>query len=238
MSRLPVIRLNRGASFVHHFVFCAAALFASSVCSVHAQSIVYDVFFKDQSVATQHIYLARDNGETMISASFAAVLPVFVSLHHIEEYLSVTYKTNGTVQRFHANLIDGPVRTEINAEVGADGTLRVVRSDQAGVATNFIRRADYDFNSMILYGTAPGDFIPTNTTARVLDVAQGRVVPMTLGTVSESYTFERQNLETVHIIWKDGTHTSHSWHPERFSNFPARYIRQSDSGEFTFSLIR
>ena len=69
-------------------------------------------------------------------------------------------------------------------------------------------------------------------------IADGRVVPVVIDTITESETFERQNLVSKHLIWTEGPHVSHSWHPERFSNLPRRYIRQSEGGEFTFQLLR
>ena len=89
-----------------------------------------------------------------------------------------------------------------------------------------------------MYGRAPADFLPTNSPARVLSIAQGEVRPVLVQSNMESDTFERQHLETTHLVWTDGPHVSHSWHPERFSNLPRRYIRQTDAGEFVFNLIR
>ncbi len=217
---------------------CAAALLALLAAPAGAQSLAYDVAFRGTSVATQQVTLAFEGDALSVRAEFAAELPVFVVHHEYSEDLSATYSTNGSVLRIHSVTMDGPKMIEVNAEAEPDGLLRVVRTDMSGVSTNYISRSDYDFNSLTIYGNAPETFISTNTQVRVLDVAQGRVVPVAVETISESTTFERQNLVTVHTVWTEGFFVSHTWHPERFSNLPRRFVRQSDAGEFTFSLIR
>lgn len=202
------------------------------------QSPRYEVSFKGDGMATQTVSIVQSAGLKTISSSFAADLPVFVALHHYSEQLSVSVRADGTVERLGARLQDGPVETVIAGTLMANGLLQVVRTDRNGVATNFIARGDYDFNSLSLYGTAPADFLTTNRPARVLAIAEGRVIPVSIQTISESDTFERQHLASTHLIWTEGIHTSHSWHPERFSNLPRRYIRQTESGEFTFTLVR
>lgn len=200
----------------------------------------YAVAFKGDVVATQSVSIVHGAGSTTISCSFAADLPVFVATHRYSEELSVTYRpADGTVERFEAVLQDGPIRTEISADVqDAEGGLEVVRTDPSGTSIHVIRRADYDFHSLAMYGRTPADFLPTNSPARVLSIAQGEVRPVLVQSNMESDTFERQHLETTHLVWTDGPHVSHSWHPERFSNLPRRYIRQTDAGEFVFNLIR
>lgn len=199
----------------------------------------YAVAFKGDVVATQSVAIVHSGGLTTISCSFAADLPVFVATHHYSEELSVTYRSaDGAVERLAARLRDGPVQTVVSGTRDGDGALRVVRTGLDGTATNFIAREDYDFHSLAIYGRAPADFLPTNSPARVLAIAQGEVRSVAIQTNQESDTFERQHLETTHLTWTDGPHVSHSWHPERFSNLPRRYIRQTDAGEFVFNLIR
>lgn len=200
--------------------------------------IHYAVNFKDAEVATQTVSIVESGGLTTIAASFEAELPVFVALQRYSEELSVTFRTNGTVERLGAIRFDNGARTVISGTLQSNGLLRVVRTDMNGISTNSIARKDYDFNSLVLYGTAPANFLPTNRPARVLSVADGRVIPVLIQTISESETFERQHLVATHLVWTEGSHTSHSWHPERFSNLPRRYIRQTENGEFTFTLLR
>ena len=200
----------------------------------------YSVAFKGDVVATQTVSIVHAGGLTTISCSFAADLPVFVATHHYAEELSVTYRpADGTVERFNAVVQDGPFRTETSADLQeAEGGLEVVHTDPNGTSIHVVRRSDYDFHSLAMYGRAPADFLPTNSPARVLSIPQGEVRPVLVQTNLESDTFERQHLETTHLVWTDGPHVSHSWHPERFSNLPRRYIRQTDGGEFVFDLIR
>ncbi|MBW7908961.1 MAG: hypothetical protein H3C50_08615 [Kiritimatiellae bacterium] len=218
---------------------CLAVLWLAWASVAGAQTLSYTVDFRGSRVATQQVTLAFADGALTARSEFAAELPVFVAHHRLAEDLSVTYATNGNVLKIRSKIVDGARQVEVNADVESDGVLRVIRTEMAGVTTNFIAREDYDFNSLAIYGNAPSNFIPSNASpARVLDVAEGRVVPVTLSTSLESTTFERQNLTTVHTVWTEGINVSHTWHPERFSNLPQRYIRQTSEGEFTFTLIR
>lgn len=205
---------------------------------LQAGPVHYEVLFKDAAVATQAVTVAEADGVVSVRAAFAADLRVFVALHHFEEDLSVRFQPDGTVLQIDARRADGPLAVEVKAISDADGSLQVVRSDREGTSTNLIRREDYDFNSLVLYGTAPAKFLPTNSPARVLDVAEGRVVPITLLTISENDTYERQRLASLHLVWTAGDFISHSWHPERFGDLPRRYIRHTESGEFVFNLLR
>ena len=199
----------------------------------------YSVAFKGDVVATQSVSIVHGAGSTTISCSFAADLPVFVATHRYAEQLSVTYRpADGTVERLGARIQNGPVQDVVSGVREGENALRIVRTGMAGAATNVVARADYDFHSLAIYGRAPADFLPTNSPARVLSIAQGEVRPVLVQSNMESDTFERQHLETTHLVWTDGPHVSHSWHPERFSNLPRRYIRQTDAGEFVFNLIR
>jgi hypothetical protein len=201
--------------------------------------VLYEVAYRGAVVATQTVSIVESAGKTTLTTSFEADLPVFTSLQHYSEKLSATFRADGTVESLSSFRRDAPpLPTEVTGELGKNGQLRVVRSDMDGIATNFIARADYDFNSLVLYGTAPSDFLPTNHPARVLSVAEGRVVPIAIRTISETETFERQNLVSTHLVWTEGALVSHSWHPERFSHLPRRYIRQTENGEFTFTLLR
>ena len=211
----------------------SAAAFASDPAPIR-----YAVAFKGMPVATQSVTIVQSAGRKTISTAFTADLPVFVATHHYSEQLSVTIGPGGTVERLAAIRNDGPVHTLVSGSLEADGRLRIVREDPGGVATNWIRRGDYDFHSLALYGAAPEDFLGTNQPARVLSVAEGRVLSVAIQAIAESDTFERQHLASTHLVWTDGHYVSHSWHPERFSNLPRRYVRQSESGEFTFDLIR
>lgn len=201
-------------------------------------SLAYDVVFKGSPVATQTVTLAGTGDRTTVTARFEAALPVFVALQHYSEDLSVSFRPDGTVVQFSARRIDGGLRVETSGELEEDGRLRVVRAAPDGTTTNWFQRADYDFHSLALYGSAPADFLPTNQPARVLSVADGRIEPVAVQVVDESDTFERQHLYSAHLVWTTGSFTSHSWHPERFSNLPRRYIRQTENGEFTFTLQR
>lgn len=223
---------------LHFGILCGLTVWTAAARAADTVPIHYEVSFKDAVVATQTVAIVQSPGATTLSADFAAELPVFVALHRYSEQVSVTFRTDGTVERLGAILVDGAMRTSISGTLQPDGRLRVVRTGMDGISTNFIARGDYDFHSLTLYGRAPADFLPANRTARVLSIAEGRVVPVVVDTITETETFERQNLVSKHLVWTEGSHVSHSWHPERFSNLPRRYIRQSDGGEFTFRLLR
>ena len=211
--------------------------FALDSLAQDAVPIHYSVEFKGQPVATQTVLIANTEGRILLTTSFEAELPVFTALQSYSEKLSATFRPDGTVERFYSMRHDGPP-TEVRGELQEDGRLQVIRSDVHGITTNSIERSDYDFNSLVLYGTDPGDFLPTNKIVRVLSVAEGTVQNIAIQTISESETFERQHLVSLHLVWTEGIHTSHSWHPERFSHLPRRYIRQTENGEFTFTLQR
>ena len=210
----------------------------SAVLAADAVAIRYEVSFKGDVVATQTVSIVQSDGLTTLSSSFTADLPVFVAMHHYSEQLSASFRADGTVERIGARIQDGPVQTVVSGTLQANDLLQIVRTDMTGISTASVARADYDFHSLILYGTAPADFLPANRPARVLSVAAGRVVPVAIQTIDESDTFERQYLKSTHLVWTEGAHVSHSWHPERFSNLPRRYVRQTDGGEFTFNLLR
>lgn len=220
-------------------VLCAClAGWAVSAAAAEPQPIRYQVAFRGDVVATQAVSIVRSAGLTTVSTFFEAELPVFVALHRYSERLSATFREDGTVERLGVEFDDGPVRIVLaGTPWGADG-LQVVRTGRDGTATNLIERADYDFHSLVMYGTAPARFLPTNSPARVLSIAEGRVIPVRIQTITESETFERQYLASTHLVWTEGNRTSHSWHPERFSDLPRRYIRQTEAGEFTFTLLR
>lgn len=220
------------------FAAFVASILATASWAEESRPVFYEVAFKNSLVATQTVTITQTPDEKTVTTSFEAEVPVFVAHHRIAEDLSVTTATNGAVVRFHANRMDGPIRVEIVGTAESDGMLRVVRSDRAGSATNYIARDAYDFNSLILYGNPTTTFVTTNQPVRVLDIAEGRVVAVNVSGNEESITVERQHVKTVHLTWVEGTHTSHSWHPERFSNLPSRYIRQNDTGEFSFFLRR
>ena len=211
---------------------------ASAVLAADAVAIRYEVSFKGDVVATQTVQIIQSGALKTIATAFEADLPVFVAMHHYSEQLSASFRADGTVERLGARIQDGPVQTVVSGTLQANDRLHVVRTDMSGVSTTSVARADYDFHSLILYGTAPADFLPTNRTARVLSIAEGRVVPVAIQTIDESDTFERQYLKSTHLVWTEGIYVSHSWHPERFSNLPRRYVRQTGSGEFTFNLLR
>lgn len=213
-----------------------SGLATASAAETHP--VFYAVDCKEDRVATQTVTIVKSAELTTVTTSFEAELPVFVVLHQYTEKASATFRSDGTVVRLNAYHSDGGSRTEVTGELQTNGLLRVVRTDMEGISTNFVARKDYDFNSLILYGTAPADFLPTNSPARVLQIDEGRVEDVAIQTISESFTFERQNLASTHLIWTAGPHTSHSWHPERFSNLPRQYVRQTKSGEFTFTLLR
>jgi hypothetical protein len=206
--------------------------------SAESRPIFYQVDYKGATVATQSVSIVESSGLRTVSASFEADLPVFVAMHHYAEQMSASFRADGTVERLGAVLNDGGGQTKISGTRLKSGLLQVVRTDMNRVSTNLIAREDYDFHTLTLYGTDPVDFLPTNGTARVLSIAEGRVVPMAIQTISESDTFERQHLVSQHLVWTEGNHVSHSWHPERFSNLPRRYVRQTENGEFTFNLLR
>ena len=223
-------------------IFHLALLGALVQLSAGAQEpppLRYSVSFKGDVVATQSVAIVHSGGLTTISCSFSADLPVFVALHRYSEQLSVTYRpADGTVERLGARLQDGPNLTVVAGALASNDALRIVRTGMEGTTTNLVAREDYDFHSLTFYGRAPADFLTTNVPARVLSIAQGEVRPVGIQTIAESDTFERQHLRSRHVAWTEGSHTSHSWHPERFSELPRRYVRQTDSGEFTFNLLR
>lgn len=220
-------------------ILCSVFLLAAGLSArAESEPLHYEVRFRDAVIATQTLRVAHAGDLATVSTSFAAQMRVFVAVHHYQEEVSVTMERDGTVRAFRSVVSDGPARTELTGTAGADDVLQVVRQGPEGSSTNFIARTDYDLNSLTLYGTAPEDFMPTNQPARALDLVEGKVVPVRLQTISESITFERQNLRTLHVIWTEGDRVSHSWHPERFSNLPSRYVRQSGHGEFVFTLLR
>lgn len=220
-------------------LFCALlAGLATAPATADAVELRYSVVFRDCVMTTQTVSIVQTDGRKTVAAAFESDLPVFIALHHYSERLSATIRDDGTVERLEAVRTDGPLRTEISGTPAADGSLRIVRTDRNGVSTNLIAREDYDFCSLAMYGTAPADFLPTNATARVLSVADGAVLPVAIRRIDESDTFERQHLVSTHLVWTEGNHVSHSWHPERFSNLPRRYVRQTENGEFTFNLLR
>ena len=200
--------------------------------------LYYTVRFKDALVATQTVTFAQDAGGDTVRAEFAADLHVFIAIHHYEEAQTATHRADGTVTAFRAVRVDGMDRVEVDGQLGTNDVLQVVRQDVRGVSTNFIPRTDYDFSSLMMYGHEPAGFLTTNVPARVLDILQGRVVPVTVQSISESITVERQNVKTRHLVWTDGEFISHSWHPERFHNLPSRYLRHNGSGVFDFTLQR
>lgn len=224
---------------VYSVLLCGWLALAPPASAAETRPVSYEVAFKGDVVATQTVSIIESDGQTTITTSFEAGLPVFIALQPYSEKLSATFRADGTVERLDAIRRDGLVPVEVTGELQANGWLQVVRTDRNGVSTNVIARADYDFNSLTLYGTAPADFLPGHRPARVLSIAEGRVVPMAIQTISESETTpERQHLASRHLIWTEGIHTSHSWHPERFSDLPRRYVRQTENGEFTFTLLR
>lgn len=220
------------------FVFLLIVLVCHSSRAETGAVIPYRVFFKEKLVATQQISFARSEGRTIMGASFEAALPVFVSTHHVREELAVTYREDGTVEHFKSKTADGGQWLDVEGRVNDAGDLEIASSSHQVQSTNIIARVDYDFHSLALYGTNPDVFLPTNRPARVLDIARGEVVPVQIDVITESSTFERQYLITKHLIWTEGVHTSHSWHPEKFNDFPSRYIRQTGAGEFVFRLVR
>lgn len=222
------------------FVRSLAGWAAWTVSTAMAGSVDvhYEVVYKDSPVATQTLTMAQTDGCRTLTSVFEAELPVFISLQHYSEQLSVSFQPDGTVTDLHAVRIDGPLRTEVTGTQLTNGLLQIVRADRSGTVTSEIARTDYDFNSLTMYGTAPAAFLSTNRLARVLDVAEGRVDRFSVETIAESDTFERQHLASTHLVWTCGPFVSHSWHPERFSDLPRRFIRQTENGEFTFNLMR
>jgi hypothetical protein len=208
--------------------------------AVQAQTrpISYAVAFKGQTLATQTVSIVEADGLTTVTAAFEIEMPVFIARHRYAESLSATFRSDGSAVRLAAVRDDNSDRTEVRGELQDDGLLQVVRSDRSGVTTNFLAREEYDFHSLILYGTPPAGFLTTNRPARVLSIGEGQVVPVDIHTITESETFERQHLVSIHLVWTAGSHVSHSWHPERFSNLPRRYLRSTANGEFLFTLLR
>jgi|APTNR8051073442_1049403.scaffolds.fasta_scaffold00006_329 hypothetical protein len=218
----------------------ALLVLCGAVNAIRAETVPlsYAVRFKDAVVATQVVTFVQDAGGDTVRAEFAADLHVFIATHHYAEEQTATHRADGTVSAFRAVRVDGMDRVELEGRLGSDDVLQVVRQDAGGVSTNFIPRADYDFSSLMMYGHAPESYLPTNAPARVLDILQGRVIPVMLQSISESITVERQNVKTRHLVWTDGEFISHSWHPERFNNLPSRYLRHNGSGVFDFTLQR
>lgn len=222
-----------------HALFLAWTLaWTAAAGAADSPPIAYEVGFKGAVVATQTVAIVQSDGLVTISTAFEAQLPVFVAIHPYSEQLSVTFRADGTVERLGAVCLDGGFRTSLAGSLQTNGVLEIVRTDMAGVSTNFIAREDYDFHSLTLFGKAPAEFLPAHNPARVLQIHKGQVEPVAIQTISESDTFERQHLVSTHLIWTAGAHVSHSWHPERFSNLPRRYVRQTDNSEFTFTLLR
>lgn len=217
---------------------CALAGWACGAAAAEIPVLRYEVVFKDAAVATQTLTIVETGDRKTVATFFEADLPVFVTLQHYSERQTATFRADGTVERLEATRIDGPLRTDVVGFPLTNDVLQIVRTDRNGVATNRIARDEYDFNSLALYGTAPTNFLSANQPQRVLSVLDGRVEPTTVQVIGESDTFERQHLVSTHLVWTTGAFTSHSWHPERFSNLPRRYVRQTENGEFTFNLLR
>lgn len=219
--------------------FLAALWGLALAAAAEPVTIRYEVKFKDFVMATQTLVAASADGLTTLAASFEADLPVFVALQHYAEQQSVTTRPDGSIERLGAVRRDGPLCTVVDGLRQPDGRLKVVRTDRAGATTNYVSRSDYDFHSLVLYGTAPADFLPTNQPARVLDVAEGRIVPVFIQSIAEGETTpERQHVASTHLVWTADPFVSHSWHPATYSHLPRRYVRQTESGEFTFTLLR
>ena len=198
----------------------------------------YEVRFKDAPVATQLVSFTQHATSDAISAEFAADLHVFVAVNHYAEKQSATHRSDGTVTAFRSARMDGLSTVKVEGRLGADDVLQVTRQDAEATTTNFIPRADYDFSSLFMYGHDPVRFLPTNTPARVLNLLEGRVVPVDLQSISESITVERQHVETRHLVWTEGEFISHTWHPDWVSKLPSRFIRHNGSGVFEFTLQR
>ena len=120
-----------------------------------------------------------------------------------------------------------------------DGLLDVFRTDASGTSISQVARKDYDFHSLALYGTPPSEFLPGHNPAQVFDVARGLVSPVEIHVVDQSETTpERQHVASKMLIWTDGPFVSRSWHPERHSDLPTRFVRHTENGQFTFVLQR
>jgi hypothetical protein len=201
--------------------------------------IHYAVSFKNAPVATQTVTIVHADDTTTLTTSFETELPVFIARHRYAESASVTFRPDGTVERFHAVRRDGALATEVSGSLNKEGDLEIVRTDRSGTTSTRIQREDYDFHSLILYGTAPSAFLPEHQPARILDIQEGRVVPVTIQSMEQSHTTpERQHVASRKLTWTREPFTSHSWHPERHSNLPIRYIRHTENGTFTFQLQR
>lgn len=211
---------------------------ALAIAAGAAEPLRYEVRYRDALVATQLVTLGQSADGVTVRTEFEADLMVFIARHHLSESISATVRGDGTVLAFEARRVDGGNRTDVRGAMGAGDVLEVVREDRDGISTNYIQRGDYDFHSLAMYGADPASFLPTNQPARVLNLIDGRVKPVTTTVISESITFERQHLPTLHVIWSEPGFTSHSWHPERFSNLPSRHLRQDISGDFDFRLLR
>ncbi len=220
--------------------FGACGGIGMEAAQAQTRPVQYTVSFKNQVLATQTVSIVHADGLTTVSASFEAELPVFIARHAYSESLSATFREDGTVVRFQAERQDGALRIEASGTLREEeGGLQVFRTDRTGTSSHVIPRDDYDFHSLIFYGTAPGDFLPETRPVRLLDIAEGQVVSCGIQTISESETTsERQHVASLHLIWTLGEFVSHSWHPERFSNLPSRYIRHTGNGRFIFTLQR
>lgn len=219
--------------------FYALLALVNAAC---AQSIPirYEIFFKDQLVATQNVTLAEANGVFSFSSFFEADLPVFVARHVYSESISASWRKDGTLLQFQSVRIDGPNRFEASGAFSDEtGILEVFRTDSYGTTISQWSRKDYDFHSLAIYGTPPDGFLPAHNPAKVFDVARGTVVPIDIHAVDQSETTqERQHVASKMLAWTQGPFVSRSWHPERHSNLPTRYLRHTENGQFTFVLQR
>jgi hypothetical protein len=227
-------------SFAH---LIASFLVATSLLQVSASAqnrvIRYSVTFNDNRVADQSVTIQHADELTTVETRFEAILPVFLARHAYSESLSATVRADGAVERFSARINDNSQASHVVGEIQEDGSLLVVRTDPAGKTESILRREDYDFHSLAIYGNAPTNFLPGSPSARVLDVATGTVIPYELKVNQQSETTrERQHVVSTLLTWNDGHFQSRSWHPERFSNLPSRYIRDNRHGRFTFVLQR
>ena len=218
---------------------CATLLFGAPA-QAQLRPLRYAVSFNDGVVATQTVSIAHADGLATVSTSFETLLHVFLARHVYSESLSVTFREDGGVERLHSVRVDGANRIEVVGEADAEShDLRIVRTDRDGTETTLVRREDYDFHSLILYGTSPSRFLPPSPSVRILDVASGRVLSADVRAVAQSETTpERQNVASTRLTWTIGPHVSYSWHPEHLGEIPGRYVRQTDNGTYTFVLRR
>ncbi len=201
--------------------------------------IRYAVSFHGVSVATQTITIEREPERTILATEFDIPDSSPSGLPAQSESLRVTFRADGTVEQLHSVRIQDGRRSEVIGEIEEEEFLQLIRTDPDGIETQTVARADYDFHSLILYGTAPRDFLPDHRPVRVFCLADGRIHDCEIRSISQAETTrERQHIASLQLTWTCGPHTGRTQHPDRPDRLPSRITRDTPHGPLVFTLHR